>query len=125
MMLGSGKKKGEKREQKTAESEVLICSVCNKSFDAELFFPKCPYCRNFFFGSSAPGYVNGKYYVEYIDEYKRLKQENKLDEAEILLLKLIEAIEAESYFNPNIGVAPAYYEYLANIYQEQKSMIKK
>ena len=42
------------------------------------------------------GYIDGRYYTEYVDDIKELKRQNKLQEAENILLKIIEALKAEA-----------------------------
>jgi hypothetical protein len=67
------------------------------------------------------GYVNERHFTEYIETVKQLKRAGKLDEAEALLIKLVDATEAES--NTGIGgVAPWYYEQLAIIYRKQNRL---
>jgi hypothetical protein len=66
-----------------------------------------------------PGYVQDKHYTEYVDSVKALKRDGNLVDAEILLLKLVDATEAEARAMGG-GVAPWYYEQLAIIYRKQK-----
>ena len=66
-----------------------------------------------------PGFVGGRHYTTYVDEVRRLKRLGNLDQAEALLLRLIEATEAEARAN-RWGVAPWYYEQLAIIYAKRK-----
>jgi hypothetical protein len=65
------------------------------------------------------GYYKGKHFTEYVETVKSLKREGKLDEAETLLLGLIDAMEAEEK-EDKCGVAPGYYERLAMIYRKQQ-----
>ena len=58
------------------------------------------------------GFVDGKHYITYVDTVKRFKREGKLDEAESLLLRLINATEKEASVE-GFGVAPWYYEQVA------------
>ncbi len=106
------------------KNEVFICPNCSES----VYFPEkiasCPSCRGPLYGDSTPGFIEGKHYTSYIDAFKQLRREEKLDEAEKLLLKIIEATEAESNYTGH-GVAPAYYEYLAIIYRKQKQYGKE
>lgn len=67
------------------------------------------------------GYVNGRHFTEYVETVKKLKRTGKLDEAEALLLKLVDATEAESAAGAG-GVAPWYYEQLAIIYRKQNKL---
>lgn len=70
------------------------------------------------------GWINGKYYVEYVGLVQQLKREKKYQEAIELLLKLIDAIERECAiyrcYNWNWFAAPGYYEQLAIIYRKEK-----
>jgi hypothetical protein len=66
-----------------------------------------------------PGFYKGKHYTEYVDEVQHLTKENKLDDAEKLLIELVSATESEAHQN-NWGVAPWYYERLAVVYRKRK-----
>jgi len=67
------------------------------------------------------GYIDGKHYTEFVDDIKELKRQNKLKEAESLLLKIIEALKAEAKAEgPHWFLAPWYFEQLAIIYRKQK-----
>ena len=66
-----------------------------------------------------PGFYRGRHYTEYVDEVRLLLKENKLDEAEKLLIELINAAESEAFQN-NWGVAPWYYEKLAMVHRRKK-----
>jgi len=66
-----------------------------------------------------PGFYKGRHYTEYVDEVQHLIRENKLEEAEKLLIELVSATESEAHQN-NWGVAPWYYERLAVVYRKQK-----
>ncbi len=70
------------------------------------------------------GYVAGKHFTEYVDTVKALKREGELDEAERLLLRLVEATEAENRVE-GYGVAPWYYEQLAIIYRKREDYGKE
>lgn len=72
----------------------------------------------FYFNRRKEGYVDGKHFVEYVEPVKNLKRKGELDEAEVLLLKLVDATEAESK-RAGRGVAPWYYQQLAIIYHRQ------
>ena len=52
------------------------------------------------------------HFTEYVDDVKELKRRGRLDDAEQLLLSLIDATEAEAR-TEGLGVAPWYYEQLA------------
>ena len=75
----------------------------------------------FYFNRRKEGYVNGKHFTECVETVKQLKRAGKLDEAEALLLKLVDATEAESNKGAG-GVAPWYYEQLAIIYRKQNRL---
>jgi hypothetical protein len=64
------------------------------------------------------GSYQGKHYTEHIDRVKALKRAEKLDEAERLLLALIDVVEAENVVK-QFGVAPWYFEQLAIIYRKR------
>ena len=66
-----------------------------------------------------PGTVDGRHYTFYVDVVRDLKRHGRLDEAEALLLRLVDAVEAEAAAE-GYGVAPWYYEQLAIIYRKQK-----
>ncbi|MBE0418227.1 MAG: hypothetical protein IBX63_10725 [Coriobacteriia bacterium] len=68
--------------------------------------------------TSEPGTFRGRHYSEYVAQVEELKRQDKLVQAETLLLELVAATEAESKAQ-GIGVAPAYYEHLAVIYRKQ------
>ena len=65
------------------------------------------------------GKVDGRHYTGYVEEVKELKRQERLGEMENLLLRLINAVEAEAQ-EMNWGVAPWYYEQLAIVYRKQK-----
>ncbi len=73
---------------------------------------------------SKPGHIAGRHFTEYVEEVKQLKREDRLAEAEALLLQLVEATEADAAFH-KWGVAPWYYEELAKIYRKQKEYAKE
>lgn len=66
-----------------------------------------------------PGYVDGRHYTTYVNDVENLKREGRIEEAEILLYKLVEATEAGCKVD-GLGVAPWYYEQLAILYRQQK-----
>jgi hypothetical protein len=78
----------------------------------------------FYFNRRKEGCVNGKHFTEYVGTVKELKRTGRLDEAEALLLSLVEATEAESRKGVG-GVAPWYYEQLAIIYRKQNNIAKE
>ncbi|HNQ69004.1 MAG TPA: hypothetical protein PKN32_11540 [Bacteroidales bacterium] len=70
--------------------------------------------------SKEAGMVDGKHYTEYISEIKELKRQNKLDDAEKILLKIIKVLEEEAKIEgEDWFIAPAYFEELAIIYRKQ------
>ena len=71
-----------------------------------------------------PGYVNKKHYTMFVETVKDLKRRNEIEAAEQLLLKLVDAMEAEENVK-HCGVAPWYYEQLAIIYAKQKDVAKE
>lgn len=67
------------------------------------------------------GFYNGKHYAKYVELVKYLIKENKLDDAEKLLLELISTTENESKHN-RYGVASWYYERMAIIYKKRNEI---
>ena len=65
------------------------------------------------------GYYSGHHYTEYVEVVELLLKQAKYEEAERLLLALIDVIEQESRFTGH-GVAPWYYGKLAILYRKQK-----
>ncbi|MCY3990497.1 MAG: hypothetical protein OXF50_04610 [Caldilineaceae bacterium] len=73
------------------------------------------------FRRDKPGFVEGKHYTGYVEQVNRLKREGQHDKAVRLLLKLVDATEAESKNSDSLsGVAPWYYEQLAIVYRKEK-----
>ena len=69
----------------------------------------------------AAGAVKGKHFTEYVGEVKALKQAGDTVAAIKLLLRLVDAVEAESELaGPDWPIAPWYYEQLALIYRKEK-----
>ncbi len=69
---------------------------------------------------SKPGFVAGGHYSAYV-EVRRLKRVGDLDGAKELLLRLVDATEAEAAAEgEGCGVDPWYYEQLAMIYRKKK-----
>ena len=64
-----------------------------------------------------PGLVDGLHYTKYVDRVKQLKKQGELQDAELLLLRLVDATEEESRETEH-DVAPGYYEQLAVIYRK-------
>ncbi len=71
-------------------------------------------------GASPPGFVDGRHYSVYVVEVRRLKRVGDLDDAKELLLRLVDATEAEASARGEGWVAPWYYEQLAIIYRKKK-----
>jgi hypothetical protein len=69
--------------------------------------------------ADTPGFYQGKHYTDYIAQVQALKSAKQLDEAEILLVALIKAVEVENFVE-RLGVAPWYYEQLAILYHDRK-----
>jgi hypothetical protein len=65
------------------------------------------------------GFVDGRHYTTYVEDVRTLKRADQLDAAIALLLRLVDATEAEAAAN-GWGVAPWYYEQLAIIYAKTK-----
>ena len=70
-----------------------------------------------------PGFYHGQHYSTYVEEVRELKRGEQWGQAEQLLLKLIEATEAEARVLPMGIVAPWYYENLAITYHKQKNAL--
>jgi len=75
-------------------------------------------------GIEGPGYVEGRDFVTYVKDVNELKKSGKIDDAERLLLRLVEATE-EASKSKGEGVAPWYYEELAKIYRKKKDYQKE
>ncbi len=69
-----------------------------------------------------PGAYRGRHFTTYVEEVKELKRAGRIDEAEALLLQLVEATEAEDK-REKLGVAPWYYQQLAMIYRKRKDYV--
>lgn len=70
-------------------------------------------------GGSGPGYVRGAHYTDYVEQVKELRRGGLDQEAEKLLLELVDATEGEARAT-GTGVAPWYYEQLAILYSKRK-----
>lgn len=66
-----------------------------------------------------PGRFEGRAFHEWVDAVKQLRREGRIQDAERILIGCIQATEAEAR-RDNTGVAPAYYEQLAILYDKQK-----
>jgi len=67
---------------------------------------------------SGLGYVRGRHFTSFVDDVKELRRAGREEEAERLLLELVEATEAENEVE-GLGVAPWYYEQLAISYRKR------
>lgn len=65
--------------------------------------------------------IKGGHYTENVDRVNQLIQDKQYDDAKDLLLRLIDQIEEEARHKKH-GVAPWYYEQLANIYRKEKHL---
>ena len=65
-----------------------------------------------------PGYVDGVHYTDQVERIRDLKRAGRTSEAWALLLKCVDATEAEDRVNGG-GVAPGYYEDLAVLYRKE------
>ena len=70
------------------------------------------------------GYSPDRYFPSYLGEVQKLKREDRLDEAIIALLELVDATEEDTLFT-GAGVTPAYYEQLAIIFRGRKEYAKE
>ena len=71
--------------------------------------------------ASAPqeaGLLRGAHYTTYVEQVKQLRRSGQDQDAERLLLELIDAVEAEAA-DKGWGVAPWYYEQLAILYSKR------
>jgi hypothetical protein len=67
------------------------------------------------------GFVDGRHYTAYVEDVRTLKRAGQVEKAITLLLRLVDATEAEAAAN-RWGVAPWYYEQLAIIYAKTKQV---
>ena len=65
------------------------------------------------------GYVDGVHFTEHVETIKNLKRAQRTDDAITLLLKCVDATEAEDRLD-RMGVAPGYYKDLAILYRKEK-----
>ena len=72
--------------------------------------------------NNEPGFYKGKHFTEHVDKVKSLMRDNRLDDAEKLLLELVNATEREARSDDGLGVAPWYYERLAVLYRKKKDL---
>ena len=64
------------------------------------------------------GFYRGRHFTTFVEDVKALRRTKRNGEAEQLLLRLVEATEAEDAAE-DMGVAPWYYEQLAILYRER------
>ena len=89
-----------------------------KPYDAEDFVAECNAEQS---RMKEVGSVEGAHYTDHVERVKQLKREKRHSEAIDLLLKLVDATEAEARAaGREWGVAPWYYEQLAVIYRKEK-----
>lgn len=74
--------------------------------------------------SKKAGYYKGRRCSDYIESVKALKRAQRFDDAEELLLALIEAVEKENEKTQQ-GIPSWYYEHLAIIYRQQTNYAKE
>ena len=65
------------------------------------------------------GYVDGAHFTEHVTKINDLKRAQRTDDAIALLLKCVNATEAEDS-RDRMGVAPWYYQQLAVLYRKEK-----
>lgn len=110
--------------------ECLTSRTCKKDASTDNYNKQFTGTRgvreddNFYLNRRKEGYVDGKHFTEYVETVRELKRAGRLDEAEALLLKLVDATEAESRAGVG-GVAPWYYKQLAIIYRKQTNPDKE
>ena len=68
-----------------------------------------------------PGYINGAHFTEYVGTINGLKRGQRTSDAIELLLKCVDATEAEDRLE-RMGVAPFYYEQLAVLFRKEKRL---
>ena len=71
-------------------------------------------------GDDATGYVDGRHFSTYASDIQALKRARRDGELETLLLRLIDATEAETTERRRGVSAPAYYRHAALLYRQQK-----
>jgi hypothetical protein len=65
--------------------------------------------------------VDGKHYTAHVEHVKQLKRDGKNQEAIHLLLRLVEAVEAEARAaDGHWSIAPWYYQQLAIVYRKER-----
>lgn len=75
---------------------------------------------------SKAGTVDGEHYTNKVEEVKQLKREGRNIEAIEILLRCVNATEAESRLaGKGWGVAPWYYEQIAILYRKQRLFDKE
>ena len=69
--------------------------------------------------SNTPGYIDGAHFTEYVETIKSLRRDRRTNDAIALLLRCVDATEAEDRIE-RMGVAPFYYEQLAILFRKDK-----
>jgi hypothetical protein len=67
------------------------------------------------------GFVDGRHYTAFVEDVRTLKRTGQVEKAIALLLRLVDATEAEAAAK-RWGVAPWYYEQLAILYAKTKQL---
>lgn len=70
--------------------------------------------------AAPPGYIDSRHFTSYVEKVKALKRAGRLSECKSLLLKILDANEAQARI-PGGVLAPWWYEQLAIIYRKQKN----
>ena len=81
-------------------------------------FAFCGQCGVQVTPTERPGYLDGEHYTAYV-ETVALMRADELESAERLLLRLVEAVEAQ-HAADGFGIAPWYSERLAVLYRKRK-----
>lgn len=63
------------------------------------------------------GYIDGRHFLDYIPEVEELKRQRRYEDAAALLIRMVDAVEAEAA-KEKCGVAPWYYWHLAIVYRK-------
>ena len=71
-----------------------------------------------------PGYIGGLHHTSYVSAIRSLKSSARYDELESLLLKLLEATEAEA-LHTGCAVMSSYYRELARVYRKVGAVEKE
>ena len=63
------------------------------------------------------GYIDGRHFLDYIPEVEELKRQRRYEDAAALLIRMVDAVEAEAA-KEKCGVGPWYYWHLAIVYRK-------